>query len=599
MKRLVLLLLALIGGGLLLAAPAEAHATVVTSTPADGSRLAKAPSSVTIVFDENVGLGGIGYLHVTNGSGKRVDAGAASHPGGDATKVVDRLQGGLGDGTYTASFRVVSADSHPVAGTIRFVVGNGALARGSVGVGNASNGATGTLFDVARWITYGGLALLGGVWLLLTVWVAGRDDARARRIVWTGWGAAALGAALELLLQGPYTAGDAPSGVTHWSVLQSTLRTDYGQLHSVRLVLLGALALVLARSLRTGAERAPWESAAGVLAVGAVFTVSAGGHADTTSPNWLSIPVDMLHLLAMMTWVGGLVVLVLAVLPRREPAELREVLPVFSTAAFTSAVVLAGSGTYAAWRGIGSLDAILGTTYGLLVTGKVVLFLALMALAYLSRGVVRRRFRHPQVAYAMTAETELDDGSDTLDDGSDTNFESDDSADLDDEPEQTDSDGVDPADDPDQDVAEATDTERLRRSVYVEALVALVVLGLTSVLVAEPRGTEALAAQHREPISRTASLGSGASVTVTSDPGTHGNVQLTVDVEGRTPTQVSATATQKAKQIGPIPVKLTKAGARSFNGSADLPVAGRWEIDLVITTSRFDATTTDVVLSLY
>ena len=563
MKRFLALLLGLIGAGLLLAAPAEAHATVVSSTPADGSRLAKAPTSVTLVFDESVGLGGIGYLHVTDSSGKRVDAGAATHPGGDATKVTDQLVSGLGDSTYTASFRVVSADSHPVAGTIRFVVGDGALARGSVNA-TASNGLTGAIFDAARWITYGGLALLGGAWLMLTVWTAGRDDIRARRVAWTGWGAAALGAVLELLLEGPYSAGEGPSGLRHWSLLQSTLRTDYGELHSVRLLLLAATALVFARSLRTGADRAPWEGVAPLLAVGLVYTVSSVGHADTTSPNWLSVPVDMLHLLAMMTWVGGLVVLVVALLPRRDPDELREVLPVFSTVAFVSVVVLAGSGTYAAWRGIGSLDAIFGTTYGVLVVAKIVLFVALIALANLSRRVVWRRFRRPQLAYAMATDTVLDENEEDQED------------------EHT-----------------PVETERLRRSVYVEVLVALVVLGLTSVLVAEPRGREALAAQDREPIHATASLGSGRSVTVTSDPGTHGTVQLTVDVDGVTPTAITATATQQAKQIGPIPVSLTKAGTRSYDGSASLPVAGRWEIDLVVTTSTFDATTTDVVLTLH
>ena len=560
MKRLALLLLALTGAALLLAAPAEAHATVVSSTPADGSRLAKAPTSVTLVFDESVGLGAVGYLHVTDGTGKRVDAGAATHPNGDGSKVTDQLVSGLGDSTYTASYRVVSADSHPVAGTIRFVVGNGALARGSTST-TPTNDVTGTLLDIARWFTYGGLALLGGAWLLLTVWPAGCDDVRAGRVVWTGWGGAVLGALLELLLQGPYGAGKGPSDVAHWSLLQSTLRSDYGQLHSARLLLLGAVALVLAYSLRPGGERTPWEGAA-ALAVALVFTVSAGGHADTTSPNWLSIPVDMAHLLAMMTWVGGLVVLVVALLPRREPDELRDVLPVFSTVAFVSVVVLAGSGTYAAWRGIGSLDAIFGTAYGVLVVVKIVLFLALLALANLSRGVVRRRFRRPQLAYAMTADIEPEA---ELDDVDTTSIE----------------------------------TERLRRSVYVEVLVAVVVLGVTAFLVAEPRGREALAAQYREPVSATASLGGGRSVTVTSDPGTHGTVQLTVDVDGATPTAVTATATERAKQIGPVPVTLTKAGTRTYDGSTSLPVAGHWEIDLVVSTSTFDATTADVVLTLH
>src|SRR5262249_45071003 len=146
------------------------------------------------------------YLHVTDQTGKRVDAGPAYHPNGDGTKVADNLTRGLGDGSYTESFRIISADSHPVAGTIAFVVGNGALVRGGGVASSTTNHGTSVAFDVSRWISYGGLALLGGVWLLLTIWPEGRDDRRARRIVWSGWSAATLGAALEMLIQGPYAA---------------------------------------------------------------------------------------------------------------------------------------------------------------------------------------------------------------------------------------------------------------------------------------------------------------------------------------------------------------------------------------------------------
>src|SRR3954467_7555804 len=120
MKRLAVLLGAPFGLALPLATPASAPAPVGGSHPADGSRLQAAPKQVTISFSESVGLGRVGYLHVTDQNGKRVDARAAFHPGGNATKVADQLKAGLGDGTYTASFRVVSDDSHPVAGTVRF-----------------------------------------------------------------------------------------------------------------------------------------------------------------------------------------------------------------------------------------------------------------------------------------------------------------------------------------------------------------------------------------------------------------------------------------------------------------------------------------------
>jgi len=59
LRRLGAGLLALVAvaiGLLLLATPASAHAVVVSSDPADGARLNSAPASVSIRFDEPVGL---------------------------------------------------------------------------------------------------------------------------------------------------------------------------------------------------------------------------------------------------------------------------------------------------------------------------------------------------------------------------------------------------------------------------------------------------------------------------------------------------------------------------------------------------------------
>jgi copper transport protein len=556
-RRLLVLLAGLFGCALLFAAPALAHATLVTSVPADGSRLKAVPHTVTITFDESVGLGSFGYLHVTDQSGKRVDAKAAYHPNGDGTKIADDLRSGLGKGTYTASFRVVSADSHPVAGTIRFVVGNGPLVAGSVGTGGTVNHATSVVFDVARWISYAGLATVGGAWVVLLLWSAGRDDRRARRLIWGGWMAVAGGGVLELLVQGPYTAGAGLGKVFSWAYLDATLHTTYGTLHSLRLLLLGVLALGFARSLQADARPARWEWGAGAVAIAIAWTYSAGGHGATTSPTWVSIPDDMLHLLAMATWVGGLIMLVGALLPRREPGELRAVLSTFSTVAFTAVAVLAASGLYSAFRGIGTVDAIFTTTYGLLVVSKVALLVSILLVANLSRRLVRRRV----IAYAMTSsivESETEHAGDEL------------------------------------------ATERLRRAVFVEALIALVVLGFSAVLVSEPRGKEALLASRRSPVSATAPLTSGTSIRVTAAPGTHGPVTITATLsDGSSPTSITATATQQSAQIGPLPIKLRREGPSVYDGSVTLPVAGAWEIDLVVTTSTFDATTTDAVLHLH
>jgi copper transport protein len=534
-RRFLLVLLGLLLGGLLFAVPASAHATLVTSDPADGARLKSVPRTVTLTFDQSVGIGAAGYLHVTDQDGKRVDARAAYHPAGDGTRVADDLRSGLPDGTYTMSFRIISADSHPVAGSLRFVVGNGPLLAARTSAGGTVNHGTGGLFDVARWLSYGGFALLGGVWLALTVWRGGRDDRRAIRLVAAGWLVSALGAFAEVLLQGPFVAGSGPSTALRWSLLDGTLHEHYGQLACLRLVLLGALAVLLGRALQPGggtrAELAVWP-----IGVGMALTFADAGHADTTSPRWLSVLLDAAHVLAMATWLGGLIMLVFAVLPRREPDELRAVLPVFSRVALAAVLMLAATGTYAAWRGIGTWDAVFDTTYGWLVDTKVLVFLCVVGLGYVSRSLVLRFRPH-----------------------------------------------------------------RLLPVVAAEAFLGVGVLAVTAVLVAQPRGAEALAARYREPVTGTAPLGGGRSALVTVDPGTHGVVTVTVELRGGgTVTSLSGSATDKKDELGPIPLKLVSAGKGVYTASqVNLPAKGDWEFDLVVGSSAFAATSTDVTIALH
>jgi copper transport protein len=524
-----------------------------------------------ITFDEPVGLGGIGYLHVTNQSGEAVDAGSAFHPNGDDTNVADRLRPGLGDGAYTASFRVISADSHPVAGSIAFVVGNGALVHGSVAGASAVDTLTSAADDLARWVGYAGLALLGGCWPLFTVWPRGRGVDRARRLIWTGWIALAAATIAQCLLQGPYTAGYGLTKVTDLALLDDTLHTDFGTTLCLRLLMLSALALVFERTLRAEATPARRDALVGVFGLGLIATFAGIGHASTTAPAWLSMPLDGLHLLAMATWVGGLVILLAAVLPRQIDDDVPGLLKRFSAVAFVSVTVLAVTGSYAAWRGIGTVHAVFTTTYGWLVVAKVALFAGVLAVANLSRKNVQRRVLVPAGGGS--------DGSSGV------------------------SGHVSGEDSGDNTSGDVVDRELLRRSVLVEITVAVVVLAVTAVLVNEPRGKEALAAQYREPVSATAQLGRGASVTVSVDPALHGPVDVVVAVHGQPRATVTATATQQDAEIGPLPIKLTRSHSHGaeveFEATPSLPVAGDWDFVLVVSTSKFDATTTDVTLTLH
>src|SRR3954452_8900917 len=88
-------------------------------------------------------------------------------------------------------------------------------------------------------------------------------------------------------------------------------------------------------------------------------------------------------------------------------------------------------------------------------------------------------------------------------------------------------------------------TEQMRRAVLVEVVIAALVLVATSVLVAQPRGKEALAARDRGAVSGRASLGSDRSVTVNVNPGVHGAVDVTLALHAKTafPTGTTVTVT--------------------------------------------------------
>jgi Uncharacterized protein, homolog of Cu resistance protein CopC len=101
------------------AAPASAHASLVRTSPADRSSVAAAPKTVSFTFDEDIRVPSV--ILVTDANGASVADGK--------TSVVDNIVSiGVGitsPGNYTAVYRVVSADGHPVSGRISFGLGAG------------------------------------------------------------------------------------------------------------------------------------------------------------------------------------------------------------------------------------------------------------------------------------------------------------------------------------------------------------------------------------------------------------------------------------------------------------------------------------------
>src|ERR671918_333617 len=93
-------------------APAAfAHATLLGTEPSNDAVVDESPDRVTLRFDEAV-ESALGAVRVYDGEGRQVDAGEIERPSSD--RVAVSIDGTLRRGTYTVTWRVISADSDPI-----------------------------------------------------------------------------------------------------------------------------------------------------------------------------------------------------------------------------------------------------------------------------------------------------------------------------------------------------------------------------------------------------------------------------------------------------------------------------------------------------
>ena len=95
--------------------PAQAHARLVSSSPPQGARLDVLPARVSFTFDEPVSKPA--FVSVIAPDGSSINTGNPALLDATVSQDIDPV---VQKGIYTMSFRVVSDDSHPVSGTVKF-----------------------------------------------------------------------------------------------------------------------------------------------------------------------------------------------------------------------------------------------------------------------------------------------------------------------------------------------------------------------------------------------------------------------------------------------------------------------------------------------
>ncbi|MFG2476511.1 copper resistance CopC/CopD family protein [Streptomyces fagopyri] len=610
---LVLVLFGGVGG-------ASAHAALTGADPQDGSVLKTAPRQVTLTFTESIGLLDDSFRVLDPGN-RRVHTGEPGHADGRSDTARVTLPKGLGTGTFTVAWRVVSADSHPVSGAFTFSIGKPSATVAPIPVDPAGDRVSATLYDVARYVAYGGLALLIGA--AAFVLVCGFPGP-VRRLLLAGWWTLFLSTFALLLLRGPYERGTGPLDALDPSVLNETLVSRPGLTLLARLVLLAVVAFHPVRADRRGRA---------VLVLGALLTVSlavtwaAAEHASAGIQVPVAMVSSVLHLLSMAVWLGGLTALLTALYRSAEPLPAATVNR-FSRLALGSVAVLVVTGVYQSWRGLGSWDALTSTSYGRILVAKLIAVLCLLAGAAYSRRWAGRLMVAAQerVAVAVAERVPETVGAPAVVDRGgavsgvvsgasttgDTSAGGAGAADADD----ISGDGPDPdphpAAGPDSPPSDETARYRraLRGSVLAEVTVGIVVLVITTLLTGTQPGRAATeAAASSAPAA--ADEPTGAATIIPFDvgtPGGHGKVQIEL-APGRvgensvqavifgpdggiaTVPELRLSFTLESQRIGPIDAELANRGGYWGADGVTLPVAGTWTMKATVRTTDIDQVT--------
>jgi copper transport protein len=287
-------------------------------------------------------------------------------------------------------------------------------------------------------------------------------------------------------------------------------------------------------------------AAVGTFALLLAVTPALAGHASVQSPVALLLPLDVVHVLSMSAWLGGLVALLLLVpvaTGALEPADRTRLLAGavarFSRVALYAVIGLTASGVVQAIVHVDRWGALLDTAFGRSVSIKVVLMLAAVAL-----GAVNQRRVVPRLR-VLAGGREAPGGAGRL----------------------------------------------LRATVRAEVALLVVVLGVTGALVSYPPPSSLAGG----PVARDTRIGP-YDLQITVDPASPGanavHLYLLRAKDG-TPFDGTKELTVKAalpgKGVGPLPVEVHKAGPGHYvSDSTPLAPAGTWRLTIIDRVSEFD-----------
>jgi copper transport protein len=351
--------------------PALAHASLLGSEPADGVTVAQAPATLKLTFNEPVSPL---IVRLVGPSGAAVTSTVTAE---NNTLTITPPQ--LARGTHVLSWRVISADGHPVGGAVLFSVG-APSEQLQVAVIATDPAVAGTIWKVRIGIYIGLIFGVGGAAFVALIARARPLPRRVELMIAIALVLGLVATLLSLGLQGLDALALPITQLWRVDVWRSALATSYGWTAALAVLaqLLGLAALgVHPRGLARAC------AAAALACVG--LSLAASGHAATVEPQWLSRGAVFLHTVCIAFWIGSLFPLAAIVSAnKRHDGELAA----FSRIIPLPLAIIIATGTYLAFIELDRPDALWTTDYGIVLSIKLALVLVLLGLAAANRYVL-------------------------------------------------------------------------------------------------------------------------------------------------------------------------------------------------------------------
>lgn len=374
---------------------ATAHVRLMHSTPAAGSRLATAPSELSLTFSEAVSVA-LFRLTLVDATNRAMELGALKAAANDAKTVTVTLLGTLPPGRYVVKWETGGADGHPIRGEYGFEIVADAGGRSTETVrpppdrtpATPAFGVRSTGYVAIRTVQTVALVMLLGLLtlhLLVRPRFARLTEANGQEMIATidrasnQWARATLTAIAAVTLARLAAQHAAFFGVdTPWS--RATLgallwNSSWAQAWWLAL---GATGVGLLGTHWISRGRVQGWLTLAAAAIALVTSIAMSGHA--AAGTMLAVAIHALHVLGAGGWIGGLAALMLVAVPtvirtdgEDGHATVARLMRAFSPAALGFAGLLVITGAIAAWRNVGSVAGLWLSPYGQLLLAKVAL----------------------------------------------------------------------------------------------------------------------------------------------------------------------------------------------------------------------------------